>query len=52
MKLNLPTMQKTIPYIMQETLSKMLSCHYRNLPKIFSNGFPIMKCKAILENVI
>ena len=25
---------------------------YRNHPENFSNGFPIIKCKAILENVI
>ena len=34
---------------MQGAILKLLSYHYRNLPKIFSNGFPIKKCKAILK---
>ena len=41
----------TTPYTMEETLLKMLFCHYRNPPNIFSNGFPIMKCKIFMENV-
>ena len=32
-------------FMMQETLLKLLSCHYRSLPKIFLNRFQIMNAR-------